>query len=322
METQTKNEKKQSPGAELALLKKNITDSVMARLKPLIESKELRLPTNYSAGNALQSAWFDILETKDKDKRPALDVCTHTSIANALYKMVIMGLSSAKKQCDFIVYGNKLECQPEYHGNMALARRYGGIKHINPGVIYDGDVFEYSVNVETGRKKIIKHEQLLKNINDDKIRGAYCVLTFDDGSEPWLEVMSMEQIKKAWDKGQMHGKSDAHKDFAGEMAKKTVISRACKLFISSSDDGVLFDDGDRDYAKETRQEKIREESGKKAVNTEDVDYEDINNGGSSRPDDVEKAETPAASQEAVPEPAPAGSDQLFSEEEQTTEAPY
>lgn len=298
------NEKKpvQGQGTELALIKKNLTDSVMARLQPLIESKELRLPANYSAGNALQSAWFELLEVKSRDKKPALEVCTHSSVANALYKMVTMGLSAAKKQCAFIVYGEKLVCQPEYHGNIALAKRYGGVAQVNAGVIYEKDIFKYQVNNETGRKKIIEHSQELENIDNKKIRGAYAVLTFTDGSEPYLEVMTIDQITKSWEQGQMNGKGPVHENFREEMSKKTVINRACKLFITSSDDAALFtDDESTDMPRIARDESLQDKGNKKDLNITDATFEDV---GPTTTHEHMASDEPAKGElfEAAPEP--------------------
>ena len=269
--------KTESNASKLALLKKNITDSVMNRIQPLLDTKQLRVPANYAVGNALQDAWFVLLETKTKDKRPVLDACTHESIANSLYRMVTWGLSASKQQVAFIAYGDKLVCMQEYHGKIALAKRLGGVKQVNAGVVYQNDIFKYAVNTETGRKKIIEHSQELENIDDGKIRGAYAVLTFEDGSEPYIEVMSLPQIHISWEMGSQNGKGDVHKNFSGEMCKKTVISRACKLFITGSDDASLFDDGEynRDYHKENRDEKVQLQSGKKTLAIDNVEYQEV-----------------------------------------------
>jgi recombination protein RecT len=264
-------------GTELALLKKNITDQVMERIAPMVESKEIRLPANYSVGNALTSAFFDLQEIKVQGKS-VLEVCTKSSIANALFKMAVWGLSSAKKQVAFIAYGETLTCQPEYHGNIALAKRYGGVAQVNAGVIYQNDVFEYAVNAETGRKKIIKHEQAVENISDDHIKGAYAVLTFADGTEPFLDVMSIDQIRKSWLQGAAKGNSPAHKNFPGEMCKKTVSSRACKLFFTTSDDSVLMDDDEIDIPITNRDEKVKEKGSKKHIDIHDTEFEEVGKG--------------------------------------------
>lgn len=299
--------KTESNATKLALLKKNITDSVMNRIQPLLDAKQLRVPANYAVGNALQDAWFVLLETKTKDKKPVLEACTHESIANSLYRMVTWGLSASKQQVAFVAYGDKLVCQQEYHGKIALAKRLGTVKQVNAGVVYQNDVFKYAVNTETGRKKIIEHSQELENIDDGKIRGAYAVLTFEDGSEPYVEVMSFPQIRVSWEMGQQKGQGDVHKNFSGEMCKKTVISRACKLFITGSDDASLFDDDEynRDYHKENRDEKVQLQSGKKQLAIDSIDFQEV---APSQAAHVEYKQSEEQLTTAAPEPVNAGPD--------------
>ena len=67
---------------------------------------------------------------------------------------------------------------------------------------------------------------------------AYAILTFPDGTKK-TTLMTIDQIHKAWAQGQTRGNSPAHKNFPAEMAKKTVINRACKIAIKSSDDSSL-----------------------------------------------------------------------------------
>ena len=180
---------------------------------------------------------------KDKANLPVLQSSTPDSIANSLFNMVVQGLNPAKRQCSFIVYGNKLTLQREYAGSIALARRYSSMKNIYAGVIYKGDVFEFAIDTTTGMKKITSHAQRMENLDDAKIIGAYAVVTFDDGSVN-TEIMTMAQIQKSWEQGPNKGKSPAHTNFPGEMAKKTVINRACKLLIAASDDSVLMEPGE------------------------------------------------------------------------------
>src|SRR5690554_8093669 len=69
---------------KLIEFEKTLGDSVQNRIAELSSQGRLDLPKNYSVGNALNSAWLKILETKDKNDRPALEVCSRESIANAL----------------------------------------------------------------------------------------------------------------------------------------------------------------------------------------------------------------------------------------------
>ena len=48
--------------------------------------------------------------------------------------------------------------------------------------------------------------------------------------------MTMDEIRKAWAQGAAKGGCPAHKNFPQEMAKKTVINRACKIFVNTSTD--------------------------------------------------------------------------------------
>lgn len=221
----------------LEVSKRDISAQVLAKVDSFQKSGELHIPKNYSPENALKSAYLVLSDPRNN----LLAKCSKESVANALLKMVVWGLSPLKKQCSFIPYGDKLECVPEYTGNIVLAKRYGNLKSIKANAIFDGDTFEFAVDAETGRKKILKHEQTLESIGSKNLKGAYAIVEMNDGTID-LEVMNMIQIKDAWNQGPMKGNSPAHKNFPDQMAMKTVINRACKLLVRSSDDSVLYND--------------------------------------------------------------------------------
>jgi recombination protein RecT len=258
-------EKKQEKG--LSIIQKDITDSVTSRINELQELGALVLPKSYAVGNELKMAFFALQEVKDKNGKPALDVCTKESIANALLKMAIQGLSVWRKQCDLIVYGNKLSCDREYHGDIALALRGGKVVDIpSAEVIYEGDDFEYEI--VDGEKRVTKHIQSIENIDIVKIKGAYAVVPLV-GDKSYTEIMTMSQIRQAWMQGAMKGQSGAHKNFTDQMAKKTVISRALKLFISSSDDSFLMENQADPTPVESKKETLEEVEFADAVDVTD-----------------------------------------------------
>lgn len=215
--------------------------SVLTKVDQFTKEGGLKLPDSYSAENALRSAFLILQETVDMAKRPALEVCSKESIANALLDTVLQGLSPSKKQCYYIVYGNKLVMQRSYMGTMAVGKRVANIKEIVAIAIYEGDVFEYGFDFKTGRKNIVKHEQKFENINPQKVKGAYAIAVFNDETTD-AEVMNMIQIRSAWAMGKAKGTSPAHINFPDEMAKKTVVSRLLKTKIGSSDDSDLFEE--------------------------------------------------------------------------------
>lgn len=227
---------------ELTAQEKQVTDAVADRIKDLQKTGDITFPKNYSYSNALKSAFLVLNEQtvkKDNKYMPVLQACSRGSIINSLFDMCIQGLSPAKKQCYFIPYGNQLQLSKSYLGNIAATKRLKGVKNVYANVIYEGDEFAYEMDLETGLKKITKHNQSFENIDLDKIKGAYAVVVVEDGLN-YVEVMNMKQIRNSWNQGQMKGNSGAHKNFTDEMAKKTVINRACKNFLCTSDDSDLL----------------------------------------------------------------------------------
>lgn len=272
----------------------NIADKVLAKIEKLQGTGDLHLPKNYAVENHLKAAWLVLQETEDRNHVPALTCCTRESIANALYDMVLQGLSVAKKQGYFIVYGNKLEFQRSYFGTVALAKSTGGLKS-EPvaNVVYEGDDFVYTIDPETGGYKIVQHNQVLENIDNTKIKGAYAILTLADGSKS-VTIMSMQQIRASWNQGATKGTSPAHKNFAEEMAKKTVIGRACKMMINSSSDAWLYE-GKRDedeVDKSEEQRKFAQSQAKESVVIDLSDAIDVT--------DVTTAPTPQPEEEEGP----------------------
>ena len=139
MENQQKNELQK---AKVIEFEKNISDSVTNRVNQLSKDGRLNLPANYSVGNAITSAWLILQQTKDKNGRPALEVCTKDSIANSLLDMAVMGLNPAKKQGYFIAYGNQLSWFTSYFGKCAVVKRLKGIENEPIAtLIYEGDSY-------------------------------------------------------------------------------------------------------------------------------------------------------------------------------------
>ena len=224
---------------QLSVQEKNVTDKVLTRIKELEGAGNITMPPNYSYANALKSAFLILSETTDKNGKSALQSCSQTSIINALLDMTIQGLSPAKKQCYFIPFGGKLQLMKSYLGNIAATKRLKGVKNVFANIIYEKDEFAYELDLTTGLKRITKHEQSFENIDIAKIKGAYAVIVMEDGLN-YVEVMNINQIRNSWNQGAAKGQSKAHTNFTDEMAKKTVINRACKNFVCTSDDSDLL----------------------------------------------------------------------------------
>jgi recombination protein RecT len=257
-----------TPNTAVATVKNDISTQVLSKIEAFQASGELTLPKGYNVENALKSAYIILSNPKDN----ILAKCDKSSVAEALLKMVVYGVSPIKKQCYFIPYGEKLECSISYAGNIAIAKRYGNLKSIKGNAVFEGDTFEFEVDTVTGRRKVTKHIQTLESVGSNKIKGAYAVFELNDGSVD-VEVMSIAQIQMSWNQGGSKGNSPAHKNFADQMAIKTVLNRACKLLISSSDDSVLYDPLEEENVIDVTGENVQHEIKSKANKTP-LDYEE------------------------------------------------
>lgn len=251
--------------------KEETVNVILAKIDKFSQTGELKLPEGYNPGNALTAAYLFLSDPENTGKKNLLELCTKESIANTLFEMVTKGLSIVKKQCYFIPYGNQLKFSESYIGDMLIAKRDAGIRAINAQVIYDGDVFEYKM--ENGLTIIVKHESKLENINNDKIKGAYCVIENKDGIIN-TTIMSKPQITKAWMQGAAKGESPAHRNFPEEMSKKTVIQRALKLEIGSAFDETILNEEPDTPAKANLKQEIKANANKEPIAFENANVVD------------------------------------------------
>lgn len=266
----------EAKSTNLEVVKKDITTQVLDKVLTFTNSGELKLPKDYSPENALKSAYIKLTENPD-GKGVLLDKCDKSSIAEALLKMVIYGLTPQKNQVYFVPYGTKLTCVVSYMGNIATAKRYNpDIIDIKARAITKGEEFEFEFQQETGKVVILKHKQTLESIGSKEILGAYSLIYYKDGSFEVGDIMNVEQIKQAWNQGAMKGGSPAHKNFPDEMSKRTVINRTCKRLINTSSDAILMEDEllDQDLPNDTAKVNLIAEKDRFA-NAKTVEFEEL-----------------------------------------------
>lgn len=214
-----------------------VVTQVAARLTEMQQLGQISLPANYSVENAVQAAFFTLTAVDFKNKTPIIEQVLPDSVAFALQDMAIQGLSVAKKQGYFINYAGKLQFQRSYHGTQAVIKRLTGIKDIWANVIWKGEDFEVEYD-EKGRLSFKSHKANWKAATGKKedIEGAYCIVEHEDGRQ-FLTVMTIDEILTSW--SQSSNKSVQDK-YPQEMAKRTVINRASKAFLFTSDDSDLL----------------------------------------------------------------------------------
>lgn len=229
-----------------------LTDLVLDRVKQMQDTQDLSLPKNYNASNALNAAFLELQKVQDRNHRPALEVCSHDSIVKSLLDMTLQGLSPAKDQCYFIVYGNELQMQRSYFGTVAAVKRLDGVKKVRAEVVHEKDDFEIGANEDM--ELVVKRFVPKFENQDNQIVGAFAMIKTDEGTD--FTVMTKKEIDQSW--AQTRQKNNkVQQNFSQEMAKRTVLNRAAKMFINTSDDsdlltGAINDTTSNEYDDERR----------------------------------------------------------------------
>lgn len=215
------------------LTQKQVTTNVASRIEEM-EGQGLVIARNYAVLNALNAAYYQLTNS---DNGNLLLAANSQSVYNSLLDMVIQGLDPAKKQCYFIKYGNNVKLMRSYFGTQKVLKDLENVDDIWAEVIYDGDDVE--IEVVNGHRKLVSHKTHWQNQNN-QITGAYCVIKNASGEE-FLTIMTKAEIDESWSMSKSKSKN-VHRKFPQEMSKRTVINRAAKRFINTSNASNLFID--------------------------------------------------------------------------------
>lgn len=160
-----------------------------------------------------------------KDKLSDFKEVRMEHIIAAFAKGAYLGLDFFNGECYIIPYGGSANFQTDYKGEIKLCKKYSKnkIKDIYAKNVKVGDFFEEKI--ENGRQSITFKP---KPFSNEEIIGTFAVVLFEDGSMIYdtMTVEEIEKIRKAFSKAQ---NSKAWRDTPGEMYKKTVLRRICKL---------------------------------------------------------------------------------------------
>ena len=229
--------------AEVKQTAKNVGDLVLSRIDSM-SKVGLSLPEGYNVTNAVKATLLNIQEVKDRNGKPALEVCTPASIQSALLEMTLRGLSVADKSCYFIVRGDKLCMTPSYFGRVKEARRIYPQWNPRATVIREGDEFIFEIDPSTGEKRLVKHVQKFENL-DKPFVGVYLYAPTLDGSHNELHIMTKAQVLKAWAKSSNKSLS-THREFEERMVQKTIINSVCNMLGNSHPENSSFADNSDD----------------------------------------------------------------------------
>lgn len=173
------------------------------------------------------------LAIEAKQRNPLLAKCTAVSVINFCMKMAETGTDRVGAGGMWAVpfFNGKTGTYdmvpiPDWRLIVEKARRAKVIKHATAEAVYEKDVFEY----ERGLNPKLTHKPAKKDRGD--LAAVYCVYTLPDGTKDFAvmlkeEVDAIRKRSKAKDSGPWITDPE-------EMAKKTVIKRALKIFEGAS----------------------------------------------------------------------------------------
>lgn len=214
----------------------DIVQQTQNQIAYLQKEGSLAIPDNYSVANALASAQLILQDTKDRNGKSVFETCTPPSIYQSLLNMVLQGLNPAMSQCYFIVYGNQLQMQRSYFGTVTALLRLPDIKKVQAQVVHKGDEFEIGSN-EDFETVVTKFVPKIEN-QDADIVDAFAIITLEDGGKAYT-IMTKHEIDQSWSQSRSR-QNNVQKKFAQEMAKRTVLNRAAKMFINTADDSQMI----------------------------------------------------------------------------------
>ena len=153
------------------------------------------------------------------------------SFVNAVVQASHLGLEigGILGQAYLVPFKNEIKMMPGYRGLISLARRSGEINSINAEVVYENDVFDLELGLQT---KVTHKPNLNSDRGEPKI--AYMVAHFKDGGShfEWMTVVEIMKIK-ARSSAVKSGKETPWDTDRDEMIKKTVIRRGWKYLPMS-----------------------------------------------------------------------------------------
>lgn len=158
------------------------------------------------------------------NEKPELMKINRAEVIQGLVKAAYLGLDFARKECYLIPYGNSVQFQTDYKGEVKFVKRYAirQIKDVYAKVVREGDFFEEKI---ADGKPSIDFKPL--PFNDGNIIGAFAVVLYIDGGMEY-ETMTTKDINSVRNNYSKAVNSKAWKNSFDEMAKKTVLRRLCK----------------------------------------------------------------------------------------------
>lgn len=235
----------------MATTDKNYLKAVYNDLNTTLDKQVAALPDMFNKQRFMQNCM-----TVLQDGQADFSKCEATTVVRTLLKGAFLGLDFFNGECYAIPYGTQCQFQTDYKGEIKLCKRYSSnpIQDIYAKVVRDGDYFEETI--ENGKQYVNFRP---KTFSNGDIIGAFAVVLYKDGSMMY-DTMSKEDIEHTRQTFSKAANSKAWKESYGEMCKKTVLRRLCKLIdlnFDTAEQCQAFEDGSAFDVKDKPKEKYQ-----------------------------------------------------------------
>lgn len=201
---------------------KRVSEILDAILKKKVAALPKSLNTERFELNCVQMMQDAMKDYNTKEKWMK---CDPTSVAMTLSKAAFLDLDFFNGEAYAIPYGTNVQFQTDYKGEVKLIKKYSRnpIRDVYAKLVREGDVFEVSI-IDGVQHLTYKPDPFSKK----DIIGAFAVIYYKDGSMIFdtMGVDEIEHIRQTYSKA---AKSPAWQNSYGEMCKKTVLRRICKM---------------------------------------------------------------------------------------------
>lgn len=216
-----------------------------------LDQQVAALPKDFNKQRFVQNC-MTVLQDGQSD----FSKCDSRTVIRTLMKASYLGLDFFNGECYAIPYGTSCQFQTDYKGEIKLCKRYSSnpIQDIYAKVVREGDTFE---EVIKNGKQYVNFEP--KVFNNGEIIGAFAVVLYKDDSMMY-DTMSKEEIEHTRQAFSKAANSKAWKESYGEMCKKTVLRRLCKLIdlnFDTAEQREAFEDGSEFEVKDKPKEKYQ-----------------------------------------------------------------
>lgn len=221
----------------MAEQKNNYLMTIYDGLNNKLDMQVAALPKEFNKQRFVQNCM-----TVLQDGKADFSKCEPASVVRTLMKGAFLGLDFFNGECYAIPYNGSVQFQTDYKGEVKLCKKYSTmpIKDIYAKVVKEGDFFEEYI--ENGQQTINFKP---KQFNDGEIIGAFAVCLYRDGSMIY-DTMSKAEIESTRENYSKMKNGQAWTKSYGEMAKKTVLRRLCKLIdlnFDYAEQRQAFEDG-------------------------------------------------------------------------------